>query len=444
LASSSTSISRSSLGTSSQIKAPEGEAPKGHEIPALPFIICSLHSTWNTFLHFSPGAFCRYGTLVGSGANFAVEKHSLKGKRGSLLVDPFKSAENPWNPTYVAVKKVRRVSSDPGRVFQALERELIALRFLVGHQNVLQLLGVGWEPSPIHGDSRLWPALVVEFAQHGTLADLQRKAGALFYETKRKFCLDIANGLHAIHSVGLVHGDVKSENVLVMSDEKEGYIAKISDLGFSSTITRVRTDGLFSPFQSHQETFVVAGTTELWAAPDSKDAGDFPTLMSRDVYSWGMLVIRVILDGKFPLKDIQNGLKKIPITEGWSPTVHRCTAKDMGKATLSRRQHSADIRPALHAQREDRHIKSSPIASSGSTGEAEATFSDDRGNTRFLLERLKCRGRDSMVQFASCSFRDHGEKDVVEAIPTLQRVLTECLDVKPAGRSLPNATKAWA
>jgi hypothetical protein len=123
---SSTSIGRSSIGRSSQSidkerKSPSTERDKGQEISALPFIVYELQSTWNTFLHFSLGAFCHQGALIGAGATFAVEKHSLVGKRGSLMVNPFGCAGHSWDPEYVAVKEVRHVSTNPARLLESRE-----------------------------------------------------------------------------------------------------------------------------------------------------------------------------------------------------------------------------------------------------------------------------------------------------------------------------------
>ena len=396
------------------------------EISTLPFTICALQSKWNTFLHFNPGAFCRNGTLIGLGATFAVEKHNLKDKHGSLLANPFGTAAQPWNPSFVAIKKVRHAAPDPARTLQSLERELIALRCVSGNKNVLRLIGVGWEPSPIHGDSRLWPVLVMELAEHGSLADVQRKAGALSYGTKRKFCLDVAHGLDAIHSAGLIHGDVKSENVLILLDAKEGHIAKISDLGFSSTITRVACDRTYSPLLSDQEKIVVTGATELWAPPEFREPGTRQDLMSRDIYSWGWLVLRVLLDGVFSVADIKSEGQDISATPNQLSNLN-----SSGRSSSAFQADAQNNKVNLH-----RH----PVRQQATGMQACIDWSD---GSRASLQNLKNSQKSLFLHVVTRALKQRGENDVVEEIETIQQVLSECIDINPARRSLHKSMSAW-
>lgn len=49
-----------------------------------------------------------------------------------------------------------------------------------------------------------------------------------------RVCMDIARGMYEIHNRGLVHGNLRSTNVLVKGDNSTGFVAnmetKISDL----------------------------------------------------------------------------------------------------------------------------------------------------------------------------------------------------------------------
>ena len=102
---------------------------------------------------------------------------------------------------------------------------------LARHENVLRLLGYGWNLS---ADSTL-PYLVTEFADQGTLRELLQKK-KISVASRLKLCGNVASGLHAMHMCGVSHGDLKLENVLVFrepeiySSTAEQYSAKLVSL----------------------------------------------------------------------------------------------------------------------------------------------------------------------------------------------------------------------
>ena len=107
---------------------------------------------------------------------------------------------------------------------------------LFKHANVIEFLGIAWGSNPFSSSHRL-PALIVEYAEHGTLSRVLSMEKSLDYGLKHLLCLDIARGLSALHQAGLVHGDMKAENVLVCSSPSRRYLAKISDFGFSVMVS---------------------------------------------------------------------------------------------------------------------------------------------------------------------------------------------------------------
>ena len=429
-----TSVDRSPLSTHVASDQP------GREISALPFMACGLYSTVGSyFLHFYPGTFCRGGTLIGAGATFVVEKHSLQHRFGTSMVDPFTTAEVAWCSDIVAVKKVGRISKDARRVFQTLERELVALDTLRFEKNVIQLLGVGWEPSPTLADTRLWPVLVVEYAEHVTLADLQRQKGALHYTTKRKICLDIANGLQAVHKAGLVHGDLKSENVLIFEDDEEGYVAKLSDFGLSSSITHLRTERMSNCNPPTDDTtFSPLGATEIWAAPEYRECGTRAALASRDVYSLGLLMARVMLDDKYPLafidslaqlEDEQRSLNSDG--PGTSPQAG-ASWPGSSKITLDRHVDPTDWRIRMQAVEDALPRVPSYLAPTEEKNEASAVAYQKRRQT---FEELKRAGKDKMIRFAISCIDRNAQADVKGVSKILVRALACCWDADPRRRS---------
>lgn len=74
------------------------------------------------------------------------------------------------------------------------------------HNNILHLLGLFWS---VAEDGFAWPALLVEFAPFGTLAILRNKT-EISYEEGHNICLDVANGVAALHGCNVVHGDASN------------------------------------------------------------------------------------------------------------------------------------------------------------------------------------------------------------------------------------------
>lgn len=96
-----------------------------------------------------------------------------------------------------------------------------------------------------HGD-RICKVIAMEYCDKGELSraidkgeyvlsvrSLQPNMSAILHSA-----LDIAKGLEYLHSIGIVHGDLKPDNVLRKTDEDDprGYICKICDFGLSRKV----------------------------------------------------------------------------------------------------------------------------------------------------------------------------------------------------------------
>ncbi|KAL1860095.1 hypothetical protein Plec18170_002044 [Paecilomyces lecythidis] len=153
------------------------------------------------------------------------------------------------------------------------------------HPNIIDLLGLAWGSNYFEPSHRL-PVLVVEYADHGNLADLQKRHD-LTPRIRRYLALDIGQGLEHLHRCGIIHGDVKSENILIFSHPEREHIAKLSDFGFSV-------------IGEAAETEVYVGGTRPWRAPETKSPVPRHFLRATDVYSYGMLLWRLATDGRDP------------------------------------------------------------------------------------------------------------------------------------------------
>jgi serine/threonine protein kinase len=79
------------------------------------------------------------------------------------------------------------------------------------------------------------PALVFEFCEGGSLADLLEKYGKLNPVTAVKIIVQVADALAAIHELGYAHGDVKPENILFSRDR----IPRLADFNSARAVAVV-------------------------------------------------------------------------------------------------------------------------------------------------------------------------------------------------------------
>ncbi|KAL2833811.1 kinase-like domain-containing protein [Aspergillus cavernicola] len=245
-----------------------------------------------------------FSTPIGQGASFTVTRLRVP-KQGRLEYTTFShdftttfSAKPSKTPEFVAYKTARvafeptgePVESDQRAMFSALiELSALAHGPLAHHPNIVKLLGLAWGSSPFDPLHKL-PILMVEYAQFGSLKELQ-ESQALDSWTKLSLCLHVASGLEALHQCGIVHGDLKTENVLVFSDERGCYIAKLADFGFSIVEKSVNE-------------MVCIGGTWPWKAPETNRPIERDHLKYTDVYSFGLMVWRVACDGMNPFQFI--------------------------------------------------------------------------------------------------------------------------------------------
>jgi serine/threonine protein kinase len=241
--------------------------------------------------------------LLGHGASFTASRQTLP--QGEVLLRETadmvtwtneKVVAAPRRPKYVVYKSARvsfEANGEPStvqdrRALQSVLTEFHALLHptLLKHPNIIDFLALAWGSSPFEPLHRL-PVLVVEYADQGTLADLQVREKALPDQIKHSLCLGIAQGLSALHQNGIVHGDVKPENILICSHSKETFIAKLADFGFAIIETVEASE-------------ILIGGTRTWRAPEASAPVSQSLLRKTDVYSFGLLTWSVAIDGGNP------------------------------------------------------------------------------------------------------------------------------------------------
>jgi len=188
----------------------------------------------------------------------------------------------------VAIKRMRpEALRDPSRR-ERLRREARAAARL-SHPNVVQVYDL--EEDEERGD-----AIVLEYVQGQTIADLLR-AGPLPVEQAAELAGQVAEGLAAAHAAGLVHRDLKAENVVVTAEGR----AKILDFG----LVKPLDPGADSTMT---EQGAVLGTYRAMA-PEQAEGGEVDAradLFSLGVLLYEMLTGRSPFQGATPVATLRN------------------------------------------------------------------------------------------------------------------------------------------
>jgi hypothetical protein len=147
--------------------------------------------------------------------NFVVVETLGVGGMGSVY-----KARDTRLDRFVALKLLRKeLSADPTEAAR-LEQEA-RVTAAVNHPNVVQVYSTGTDHGQIY--------LVMELVEHGSLDDLMAQTPRVPEAQVLETGIQVAKGLQAAHSKGLIHRDVKPANILFA----DAQTAKIGDFGLA-------------------------------------------------------------------------------------------------------------------------------------------------------------------------------------------------------------------
>ncbi len=176
-----------------------------------------------------------------------------------------------WDPHLerdVGLKILLPRSEGDEAQFKALLREARALA-AVRHPNIVPVHGID-EHDGLVG---FW----TDFVHGKTLATLVREQGPLGYREAVLVCIDVCKALSAVHRAGLLHRDIKAENVM----REEGGRILLMDFGLS-TLPHLQKDFAGTPVYMAPELFQGASAS-----------------VESDIYAVGALLF-FLVTGRYP------------------------------------------------------------------------------------------------------------------------------------------------
>ena len=235
----------------------------------------------------------------------------------------------------VAIKLMHRDIAADSDQLERFRREARAVAQL-SHPHIVGVIDAGEE------DGR--PYIVFEYVEGETLKDRIRRLGRLPVDEAIAYAIEIARALSAAHARGIVHRDVKPQNVLV---DEEGS-AKVTDFGIARSMD---DSGLTAEGR-------VLGTTD-YVSPEQALGHDVNG--QSDIYSLG-IVLYEMLTGDVPfhgenqvsvaMKHVREDLPDVQrrrpeVSAGLAAILDRMTTKDLRKRYPDALSLQADLEEAL-------------------------------------------------------------------------------------------------
>ncbi|MEZ4335634.1 MAG: serine/threonine-protein kinase [Sandaracinaceae bacterium] len=215
--------------------------------------------------------------LIGKelGGRYRLERVLGRGSFGVVF-----AGTHTWTERPVAVKvlQLALAASKPtmAKRFLREAKAAAALR----HKNVVDVLDMG--------EAEGTAFIALELLNGEELSERLQRVGRFEVEEALQILLPVLDALHAAHERGMVHRDVKAENIFLHDDEGE-LVPKILDFG---TVRTSYSDGE-TPLT---EAGAILGTPH-YMAPEQITGNELTG--AADVWSCGVLAFRM-LSGQFP------------------------------------------------------------------------------------------------------------------------------------------------
>lgn len=149
----------------------------------------------------------------------------------------------------VALKVIRPEYANQAEILSRFKQELILAREIT-HRNVIRIFDLGQA-----GGIRF---ITMEFVRGQDLHSLLEKGHPFSFEERVRIIRDVCRALEAAHAVGVVHRDLKPQNIMIENGGRAvvmdfGIARSMEDTGLTSTGTLIGTPAYMSPEQAKGE-----------------------------------------------------------------------------------------------------------------------------------------------------------------------------------------------
>lgn len=213
------------------------------------------------------------GTVVGG----RYEVLRVLGKGGFGVVYDARHVELE---TPVALKVLRRQLTEDRRLFSRFQQEARSSA-AIGHPNIVHVFDLGADE---HG-----AYIAMEKLEGEELADRIERAHPLPEALVARIGAEVADAMQAAHEHGVIHRDLKPQNVFLAKIGRREDVAKVIDFGIAKLLHRVEGD--------LTKTGQLFGTPRFMAPEQLKGAKNVDARV--DVYAIGALMYRA-LTGAYP------------------------------------------------------------------------------------------------------------------------------------------------
>jgi serine/threonine protein kinase len=188
----------------------------------------------------------------------------------------------------VAIKVMLQSLGDDAKFIETFRKEAQAVAKL-NHPNIAQIYSFGQEKGQ--------PYIVMELVSGERVDDMLESEGGIPVPLAMKIGLEVAEGLSAADEAGLVHGDIKPENILL---DTKGH-AKLVDFGLATVAHAAASDGIWG--------------TPYYIAPEKIRRQKVDA--RADIYSLGATLFHMItgnppFEGETPVEVVKARLEQPP------------------------------------------------------------------------------------------------------------------------------------